>query len=96
MFLYRLALLAKFWMDNLLCDGTEMKLKNCRFDDWGRHDCNTSESAGIICLSPLAKNVTKETRTRKKVNLYRNKNAELRISGGNSIHEGQVEVTRLH
>lgn len=82
-------------MDNLFCDGTESKLKNCRFDGWGSHDCNTSEAAGIICINPLVQNITKESRPRKKVNLVRNKNAELRLSGGSSIHEGQVEVRQL-
>lgn len=79
----------------MLCDGKESKLKNCRFDDWGHHDCNTSEAAGIICINPSIQNITEETQPRKKVNLVRNKNAELRLSGGSSIHEGQVEVRRF-
>ncbi|KAG4067788.1 hypothetical protein HA402_010474 [Bradysia odoriphaga] len=83
----------KFWMDNMLCDGTETKLKHCRFDDWGRHDCNTSEAAGIVCVNPLsAQNNTKQIRPRKKVLLVRNTNAEVRLSGSSSSHEGQVEV----
>ncbi len=76
----------------MLCDGTETKLKHCRFGDWGRHDCNTSEAAGVICTNPLVQNMTNEILTRKKVNLIRNQNAELRLNGGSSIHEGQVEV----
>lgn len=79
-------------MDNLLCDGTESKVKNCRFDGWGSHDCNVSEAAGIICADPSVQTITKALQPRKKVNLVRNKNAELRLYGGNSIHEGQVEV----
>lgn len=80
----------------MLCDGKESKLKNCRFDDWGRHDCNASEAAGIVCINPTIQNITtKVTRPRRKVNLVRNRNAELRLSGGSSIHEGQVEVRCL-
>lgn len=76
----------------MLCDGTESKLKNCRFDGWGRHDCNVSEAAGIVCINPLDENVSKAAIPRKKVKLVRNKNADLRLSGGSSINEGQVEV----
>lgn len=80
-------------MDNMLCDGTETKLKHCRFDDWGRHDCNTSEAAGVVCVNPsAAQNKTIVIQPRKKVYLVRNRNAELRLSGSSSSHEGQVEV----
>lgn len=79
----------------MLCDGTESRLENCRFNEWGSHDCNNSEAAGIICVNPLVQNITNKSRPRKKVNLVRNRNAELRLSGGNSTHEGQVEVKWL-
>jgi len=40
---------ARYWMDNVICDGTEAKLTDCRKDSWGVHDCTDAETAGVIC-----------------------------------------------
>ena len=51
------------WMDNLLCDGDEMRLADCVFGDWrienfrliqetqtwGYHNCRHSEDVGLRC-----------------------------------------------
>lgn len=37
-------------MDNLHCNGDEKTLSTCRFDGWGISDCESSESAGVVCL----------------------------------------------
>ncbi|XP_027195875.2 lysyl oxidase homolog 2-like [Dermatophagoides pteronyssinus] len=37
------------WMDNVWCNGKETKLSSCRFDGWNIHDCESNESAGVIC-----------------------------------------------
>jgi hypothetical protein len=37
-------------MDNLHCNGDEKNLSTCRFDGWGISDCESSESAGVVCL----------------------------------------------
>ncbi|XP_011499169.1 PREDICTED: lysyl oxidase homolog 2 [Ceratosolen solmsi marchali] len=39
----------RYWMDNVLCDGTESELAKCRFDGWGKTDCEGGEAAGVIC-----------------------------------------------
>lgn len=36
-------------MDNLNCLGTEAKLANCLFSNWGEHDCTHAEDVGVIC-----------------------------------------------
>ena len=41
--------IARYWMDNLMCDGKEDKLADCRNDGWGNHDCTDAETAGVIC-----------------------------------------------
>lgn len=39
-------------MDNIYCDGTEEEIALCRFDGWGKHDCTSTEAAGVICDKP--------------------------------------------
>lgn len=36
-------------MDNILCNGSETELSECRFDGWAQNDCDPSEAAGVIC-----------------------------------------------
>ena len=52
----------RFWMDNLYCTGEEKNLSSCRFDGWGANDCTSSESAGVVCMSPEV-TATEETTT---------------------------------
>ena len=38
----------KVWMDNLYCYGTEKNLTESHFDGWGVHDCESTETAGLV------------------------------------------------
>ncbi|XP_035384063.1 deleted in malignant brain tumors 1 protein-like [Electrophorus electricus] len=37
------------WMDDIDCSGSESTLKNCRSAGWGKHNCNQTKNAGVIC-----------------------------------------------
>ncbi|XP_036433503.1 deleted in malignant brain tumors 1 protein-like [Colossoma macropomum] len=37
------------WMDEVDCSESEYTFKNCISSDWGEHNCNHSEDAGVIC-----------------------------------------------
>uniref|UniRef100_W5K029 SRCR domain-containing protein n=1 Tax=Astyanax mexicanus TaxID=7994 RepID=W5K029_ASTMX len=37
------------WMDNVDCSGSESTLKKCQMRGWGKHNCNHSTDAGVIC-----------------------------------------------
>ncbi|XP_052410566.1 deleted in malignant brain tumors 1 protein-like [Carassius gibelio] len=41
----------QIWLDNVNCTGTESSLKNCRANEWGKHNCEHHEDAGVICSS---------------------------------------------
>lgn len=37
------------WMDSVECRGTEQRLADCTFSEWGVEDCSHSEDAGVRC-----------------------------------------------
>lgn len=84
-------------MDNVLCDGNEFELTHCRFDGWGRHDCEISEAAGVVCQSrdepekPQPKVDIKKSKHR----LHKHHKMEVRLNGGRTTNEGRVEVILL-
>ncbi|XP_078795055.1 scavenger receptor cysteine-rich domain-containing protein DMBT1-like [Oryzias latipes] len=37
------------WLDNVACYGSESSLTECGHNDYGEHNCNHGEDAGVIC-----------------------------------------------
>ena len=56
-------------MDTVFCSGDEDEIINCRFDGWGRHDCTSTEAAGVICEEYVEKEVKEVVVETKKKNL---------------------------
>ncbi|XP_049334462.1 scavenger receptor cysteine-rich type 1 protein M130 isoform X4 [Astyanax mexicanus] len=44
------------WMDDVDCSGSEFTLKKCQRRGWGKHNCNHSTDAGVICSGVLLVN----------------------------------------
>uniref|UniRef100_A0A3B4ELN4 SRCR domain-containing protein n=1 Tax=Pygocentrus nattereri TaxID=42514 RepID=A0A3B4ELN4_PYGNA len=41
------------WMNNVACSGSESTLKNCKSPGWGKHNCDHSKDAGVVCSGML-------------------------------------------
>ena len=39
-----------FWLDNVMCTGTETEIRNCPHTGYGNHDCNLAfECVAVFC-----------------------------------------------
>lgn len=82
-------------MDNIHCDGNETEIQYCRFDGWGKNDCDSSEAAGVVCTGHEAGPVEMKAKSKKapKLSFSRKYDIEYRLVGGKNKYEGQVEVS---
>ncbi|KAK2162812.1 hypothetical protein LSH36_91g05013 [Paralvinella palmiformis] len=39
-----------FWLDDVRCAGSEMRLTECQHASWGVHNCHHNENAGVFCV----------------------------------------------
>jgi deleted-in-malignant-brain-tumors protein 1 len=65
-----------FWLDDVICTGSETNLYECVHSDLGHHNCYSFENAGVICTD----------------NPHVIDDIQVRLVGGNVSSEGRVEV----
>jgi len=51
------AVSGRIWLDNVRCFGSESHITKCRYNNWGRHNCQHSEDVSISCISDSAEAV---------------------------------------
>ena len=49
--------LAVYWLDNVVCNGSEVSLLDCMHFGLGVHNCTRFERAGVICPGVCVKSV---------------------------------------
>ncbi|KAL4708580.1 hypothetical protein ACJJTC_014188 [Scirpophaga incertulas] len=83
----------KFWMDDVVCEGSEKSISECIFTGWGSSDCQSSEAAGVICTDRTKEDLIKTIKPAKRIHEVLDINsASLRLAGGRSNNEGRVEI----
>ena len=71
-----------------------MALQECRFDGWGKNDCERVEAAGVKC-QPHPPSTTTSTTTTAMPKLPMasvGKDMDIRLVGGRTSSEGRVEM----
>ena len=79
-------------MDNMLCDGNEKELTQCRFEGWGKSDCESSEAAGVVCKKLKSNKPKSEVSKMPKFKIHNTYKMDVRLKGGRVKTEGKVEV----
>uniref|UniRef100_A0A3B3IBT7 SRCR domain-containing protein n=1 Tax=Oryzias latipes TaxID=8090 RepID=A0A3B3IBT7_ORYLA len=60
------------WLDNVACYGSESSLTECGHNDYGEHNCNHGEDAGVICSGESLLVGSGSTRCSGRVEVYHN------------------------
>lgn len=79
-------------MDDVICEGDEQSLTQCRFPGWGISDCNPDEVAGVICHNNEIMDLTKKDIRKPIQDSMKSVKNKFRLTGGKGDHEGRIEV----
>lgn len=83
----------KYWMDDVVCEGDESSITQCKFTGWGSSDCDVTEAAGVACVNRTSiLNPKKESLGLRLQEVLDVRNTRLRLAGGRHRNEGRVEV----
>uniref|UniRef100_A0A3P9CX36 SRCR domain-containing protein n=1 Tax=Maylandia zebra TaxID=106582 RepID=A0A3P9CX36_9CICH len=62
----------QIWLDEVTCSGNESSLTTCVHNQFGSHDCDHREDAGVICSGPIRLAGPGSTRCSGRVEVYYN------------------------
>lgn len=37
------------WLDDVYCEGDEVLVFNCEYEEWGEYNCDYIEDLGVVC-----------------------------------------------
>ena len=45
------------WLDNFVCDSSDEIIEDCRYNEWGQHNCDHETDVSLMCFP--SKNCTR-------------------------------------
>ncbi|KAL5022249.1 hypothetical protein ScPMuIL_001404 [Solemya velum] len=94
--------LQEIWLDEIVCNGSEQRIEDCKHGRWGTHDCEHDQDVGVSCLgsndeyggNSKQKHEEQQERIDKKLEQNRLAGKDIRLMRGSveHINEGRIEI----
>ena len=75
---------SRVWLDEVGCTGNELSLEQCPKNDWGEHNCQHNEDAGVSCTPLTGTHTHAHTYTNTRTHTYKHRSLTLPPSRGDS------------
>lgn len=87
------------FLDNVVCDGNELRLTDCASNPLAAHNCRHAQDAGVVCQPAISREYSYEVHNFK-LHAYHNTThihiactqGDIRLVAGSAANEGRVEI----